>query len=309
MKKLVSTTGLAREEWLRYRKKGIGGSDAGAVCGVNPYSSPMKVYYDKTSEEISDYDNEAMRQGRDMEEYVARRFTEETGLKVRKANAIFYDEERPYMIADADRIIIGKSAGLECKTVSPYSYDKWKDGKIPLYYQVQCYHYMSVFGMREWYIAALILGKSFIVRKIVWDEETIQNLRDLERDFWLNNVEKRIIPAPDGSDESDDLILRTFSNAHHGLIIPLSGFNKKLERRCRLMEMIGQMDTEKKQIEQELKMFLGNAEVAEGEGYRVTWKNISSSRIDTEKLKQEKPDIYKKYLKVTGSRRLTVNAA
>ena len=66
MKKLIATAGLSREEWLRYRKKGIGGSDAGAVCGLNPYSSPIKVYYDKTQEEISDYDNEAMRQGRDM---------------------------------------------------------------------------------------------------------------------------------------------------------------------------------------------------------------------------------------------------
>lgn len=66
MKKLVSTLGLDHEEWLRYRKNGIGGSDAGAVCGLNPYSSPMKVYYDKTSDETGDFDNESMRQGRDL---------------------------------------------------------------------------------------------------------------------------------------------------------------------------------------------------------------------------------------------------
>ena len=88
MKKLVSTLGLRREEWLRYRKRGIGGSDAAAVCGLNPYSSPLQVYLDKTSGE-NGYDNEAMRQGRDLEEYVARRFTEETGRKVRRANAIY----------------------------------------------------------------------------------------------------------------------------------------------------------------------------------------------------------------------------
>ena len=38
MKKLVSTSNLSYEEWLRYRKLGIGGSDAGAICGLNPYS-------------------------------------------------------------------------------------------------------------------------------------------------------------------------------------------------------------------------------------------------------------------------------
>ena len=74
MKKLVSTLGIEKEEWLRYRKGGIGGSDAGAVCGLNPYRTAMEVYYDKTSDEIEEMDNEAMRQGREFEEYVARRF-------------------------------------------------------------------------------------------------------------------------------------------------------------------------------------------------------------------------------------------
>ena len=46
MCKSISTLGMEREEWLRLRKGGIGGSDAGAVCGLNPYSSPMSVYWD-----------------------------------------------------------------------------------------------------------------------------------------------------------------------------------------------------------------------------------------------------------------------
>ena len=52
MKKLVSTLNLPREEWLRYRKQGIGGSDAGAICGLNPYCSAMQVYYDKTTKDM-----------------------------------------------------------------------------------------------------------------------------------------------------------------------------------------------------------------------------------------------------------------
>lgn len=47
MKKLVSTLQLSREEWLRYRKQGIGGSDAGTVCGLNPYRTAAHVYLDK----------------------------------------------------------------------------------------------------------------------------------------------------------------------------------------------------------------------------------------------------------------------
>ena len=54
MNKLVSTKNLTKEEWLKFRKKGIGGSDAAAVCGMNPYSSAMKVYYDKISDTVEE---------------------------------------------------------------------------------------------------------------------------------------------------------------------------------------------------------------------------------------------------------------
>lgn len=67
MKKLVSTLKLDKKEWLKYRKQGIGGSDAGAVCGLNPYRTAMQVYQDKVSEEIEEIDNDAMRQGREFE--------------------------------------------------------------------------------------------------------------------------------------------------------------------------------------------------------------------------------------------------
>ena len=101
MKKLVSTIGMDKKEWLKYRKNGIGGSDAGAVCGLNPYRTAIQVYQDKISDEVEEIDNEAMRQGREFEDYVARRFMEATGKKVRRANAMFYDEENPFMFADA----------------------------------------------------------------------------------------------------------------------------------------------------------------------------------------------------------------
>ena len=57
---MISTLNMPREEWLKLRKTGIGGSDAGAICGLNPYSSPMKVYRDKTSDDLSDQDSETM---------------------------------------------------------------------------------------------------------------------------------------------------------------------------------------------------------------------------------------------------------
>lgn len=42
----IPLAGVDTEGWLCLRKSGIGGSDAGAICGVNPYSSAMKVFQD-----------------------------------------------------------------------------------------------------------------------------------------------------------------------------------------------------------------------------------------------------------------------
>ena len=309
MKKLVSTLGLPREEWLACRKKGIGGSDAGAVCGLNPYRSAISVYYDKTSGDTELIpDSESMRIGRDLEQYVAERFCEATGKKVRRANALYCNEEHPFMLADFDRMVVGEDAGLECKTASPYAADQWADGNIPLSYQLQCYHYMAVTGYSAWYIAVLIFGKEFKYYKLSRDPELEKDLVRIEKQFWEGYVIKNRIPEPDGSAEADKLIAAHFA-AQPGKKIDLVGFDMKLRRRQELIDTMSRMDTEKKKIDQELKLYMKEAEIAEDSVYRVTWKQVVSQRLDTDKLKTERPDIYQEYTKETQYRRLTVSAA
>lgn len=308
MKKLVSTLNLDKREWLKYRKSGIGGSDAGAVCGLNPYRTAMQVYQDKISEEIEEVDNEAMRQGREFEDYVAKRFMEATGKKVRRANAMFYNEEYSFMLADVDRMVVGENAGLECKTASPYMADKWKDGNIPLSYQIQCYHYMAVSNADAWYLAVVIYGREFKYYKIERDEAVIADLIQIEKAFWENHVMKQQIPDPDGSKLADSVIAEYYKNSIADTI-PLTGFNEKLERRQELSELIGRMDMEKKKIEQELKLYLGENERAENEQFMVSWKSVQSNRLDEKRLKEEEPEIYEKYKKSVSSRRFTVKAA
>lgn len=308
MKKLVPTLGLGKAEWLRYRKQGLGGSDAGAVCGLNPYRTAMQVYQDKTTDEIEEIDNEAMRQGREFEDYVARRFTEATGKKVRRANFMYYDENHPFMIADVDRMIVGENAGLECKTASPYMAEKWADGRIPLSYQIQCLHYMSVCNANAWYIAVLIYGREFKYYKIERDEEMLADLIRIEEDFWNNHVLKGVLPEPDGSELADSVIAEYFKKTR-AETIELTGFDEKLDRRQELAEQIEAMATEKRQIEQELKLYLGEAENAENSQYRVSWKPVSSQRLDEKRLREERPEVYEKYRKTTQYRRLMVKAA
>ena len=309
MKKLVSTVGLSREDWLKYRKMGIGGSDAGAICGLNPYSSAMQVYYDKTSAVTEDEDKEAMRQGRELEQYVAERFMEATGLKVRRANAIFMHEKNPFMLANVDRLIVGENAGLECKTVSAYNADKWKDGAIPEHYQIQCHHYMMVTGAQSWYIAAVILGIRFVYQKIERDEELIQYLSQIESNFWNEHVMKGIMPDPDGSKVCEEILRKYYPNATKEKTILLPDFKEKLQRRDELVDLMNRMEQEKNSIEQEIKLQMGDSESAVCENYRINWSNVLSNRIDTKRLKEEEPEVYAKYLSSSSSRRFQIKAA
>lgn len=311
---IAKTKDMAREEWLQLRKQGIGGSDAGAILGVNPYSSPMDVYINKINDDtdIEDEDNESMRLGRDLEAYVAERFCEETGLKVRRSNNMYAHPDYPFMIADVDRLIVGKEnglIGLECKTASPYSADKWKDGQIPAHYLAQCYHYMAVLGAKAWYIAVVIYGKEFKYIKIERDEEIINNLIQIEKQFWEQNVIARCMPEPDGSEAANDFINEYFKESRHELSIPLLGFDEKLERRMEIDKLMNKLKAEKLQIEQEVKVFMKEAEFAEDENFIVSWKQSISNRLDTNRLKKEMPDIYKRFCKQITSRRFIVKHA
>lgn len=305
MKKIVSTLNLSREEWLKSRKKGICGTDAGAITGFNPYVSAFSVYRDKTSDEISEFDNEAMRQGRDMEDYVARRFMEETGKQVRRANAIYKNEKHPIMLADFDRLIVGEKAGLECKTVSPYSADKWSDGKIPMHYQMQVQHYLAVSGYECWYIAALIFGRDFIIRKIERDEELINNLTVIEENWWEKHIVENTIPEPDGSTAYTKL-LNEYYHSDLDKTVKLYGMDKTLERRGEIDSLIKKLNTEKEAIDQRIKINLEDASYGETEKYKVSWIDTVQNRIDSKKLKAENPDIYNGYLNEVHSKRFTV---
>ena len=307
LNKLCSTLNMSHEEWLQQRRKGIGGSDAGALCGVNSYASPVTVFLDKTGKLTEKEDSEAMRVGRDLEEYVAKRFTEATGKKARRANSMFYHEEYPFMLANVDRLVVGENAGLECKTTSSYGKDKWKDGKIPESYEIQCHHYMAVTGADRWYIACLIGNSEFVWRKIERDEELIQSLIRIESDFWNQYVLAGVAPPPDGSEASERIIRERYPDSDPDLQIPLQDeLEEKLDRSREIDTLLERLTTEKKEIYQQIQEYMGAAEKASGQRYSVSWKSVLSNRLDSKALKSSHPDIYKQFVKQSSSRRFTV---
>lgn len=114
----IPTLGMRREDWLEERRKSIGGSDAAGILGLNRYSSPFILWLDKTGQLPEKEETEAMRIGRDLEDYVAKRWSEATGKKVRRENHLIRNSLYPFAHADVDRMVVSENAGLECKTTS-----------------------------------------------------------------------------------------------------------------------------------------------------------------------------------------------
>ena len=222
---------------------------------------------------------------------------------------VYRSKEHPYMIADVDRLIVGEDAGLECKTASAFNADQWKDGAVPRHYLLQCYHYMAVTGKRKWYIAVVVLGQGFQYAKLEWDEKVISDLIAVEGDFWFNHVIPNAMPAADGSNATDQVLDQLYGSKTMPAVIRLDGFEKRLARRNEIGEQLKLLEQEQKQIDQEVKMYMGSHETAICEGFKVSWQSVTSSRLDTKRIKVEQPELYREYLTESTSRKFTVKAA
>ncbi|MDU6306399.1 MAG: YqaJ viral recombinase family protein [Clostridium sp.] len=137
----------------------MGGSDAAAIVGMNHYVTPYALWADKIGRLPDQADNEAMRQGRDLEQYVADRFTEVIGNRVRQHTAMFHNPDYPFAHANIDRAVIGERAGLEYKTTSVMNLKKFRSGEYPENYYVRCVHYLAVTSWDRLYLAVLILNQ------------------------------------------------------------------------------------------------------------------------------------------------------
>ena len=306
LKKLVYTGNMERDEWLSWRRKGIGGSDVGAIMGLNPYSSPFDVWAQKTGRAADRADNEAMRQGRDFEAYVASRFCEATGKSVRQSHWMYRHPERPYMLANIDRLVVGEKSGLECKTTSVYNEKMYKGGDVPYSYYCQCMHYLAVTGLERWYLAVLVLNKGFYWFTIERDEEQIDQITEMEKSFWTY-VEADIPPAADGSTATSAILSEMWrGKADQTEVLLSSDDEAPLSRWEAIQEEISQLEDEKRMIENQLKTVLKDAPAGVGVRWKISWKPQTSNRVDTAKLKQQYPDVYDKCVKVSESRPLRI---
>lgn len=301
----ISTVDMPREAWLEHRKTQIGGSDAAAILGLNEYVSPYTVWADKLGMIPPVDDNEAMRQGRDLEQYVAERFCEATGKKVRRENNILINPDFPYAHANVDRIVIGEDAGLECKTTSSLNMKKFKNGTYPDKYYVQCVHYMMVTGAKKWYLAVLVLNRSFMWFEIERDEDEITALAKSEEDFW-KHVESKTAPTIDGTESTTETI-GTIYNESNGNSVSLFGFDNDLETYMALTAQIKALEALKDESANKVKAYLENASRGESDRYHVSWASQTRQSFDAKAFANDHPDMdLSKYYKTSNFRTFKV---
>lgn len=295
---LAKTTDMPREEWLGHRRTGIGGSDAATVCGLNPYSSLIELWADKTGRMPPKDDSEAMRIGRDLEEYVSKRFAEATGKKVRRRNAIFQHDTYDFITANIDRELVGENAGLECKTTSVLNKSDFEGGQIPLNYLCQCRHYMNVMGYEKMYLAVLVMGKAFYWYEIPYDANEGDTLLSLEIAFWEKYIKPDVRPDPDGSDSAAAVLKQLYNEQRENTV----AMYEQEKVAAELMEV----KARKKALEQresELQQLLitaldGNTDGLT-ESFKVSWREQSKTTVDNKTLKQVYPDVYAQFAKTS----------
>lgn len=295
-RKLVKITDITREQWLEYRKTGLGGSDAAVVMGLTPYRSKIELWADKTGRMPETEDNEAMRTGRDLEQYVAERFCEASGKRVRRRNYIFQHDEYDFITANVDREIIGENAGLECKTTSAFAKSDFDSGEIPLYYYCQCCHYMNVMGYDRMYLAVLIGGQKFRWFTIERNESECTALLNSEIAFWNEYIKPDIRPEPDGS-ESAERTLRALYPDWQDNAIAMFEQNDDAAELAAVMAQKKKLESREKALKQKLQIALdGNTDGLTAD-WHISYKPQSRSAVDSKRLKAERPDIYSEYLK------------
>lgn len=303
---LAHTKDMPREVWLTYRRRGIGGSDAAAIVGLNHYATPYTLWADKTGRLPEREDNEAMRQGRDLEAYVASRFEEATGKKVRRRNVMFQHDEHDFILADIDREVIGEQTGLECKTTSVMNLRRFKNGEFPDEFYVQCIHYLAVTGYKKWYLAVLVLNQGFYVYEINRDEAEISALIAAEKEFWETYVVPDIAPPVDGYIATSKAIEQVFSDA--GGECELIG-DTAIRNYLALKDTLRQIQKEMRKAEQQIKVELGECETGYCGGYTVKWKKYTKASVSKEMLKKRYPKIdLSKVMKATEFRRFSVKS-
>ncbi len=312
-------TQVQHDQFLAGRKKGIGGSDVAAILGFSPYKSPYQLWLDKTGRsERKESQNESAHFGNLLEDVVAKEFSRRAGVKVQRVTQQLFLEDHPWALGNIDRAVINPDiAGnvrfkdgalttdrlLECKTASEYMsklFGEEGSDQVPDYYLTQCLWYLLITGCKVIDLAVLIGGNKFRMYRIERDEDLIQSIFSQVKAFWFNHVIADVPPDPSTFDD----VLHRWSKHIVGKQVEADFEHIKLAEELISVQKT-KKDAEAREDEIKLKIVstMQDAETMINQGKAIcTYKEQSSTRIDSKSLKAEEPDLFKKYCKESSTR-------
>lgn len=287
------------EAWREERRKGIGGSDVAAIMGISAYSTPYQVWLDKVQgihDDISD--KPAVVWGNILERIIGEYYAQEhPDRAVRRVNGMLRSIQRPWAQASLDYEVRDPELGwgiLEIKTAGWRREDDWSDG-VPVYYQTQVAHYLSVSGRPFADVAVLIAGQDYREYRVMRDEEDIETVNRAVDDFWHGNVESGVAPDVDAPDN------RYVFEAHPepGAEYVEVSDAKTSDLLNRWLSAKAELDYAKKQVDElsaKLKGIIGDNKGLDAKTGRLTWSRFEKKRLDTKTMREECPDFYDAYV-------------
>ncbi|CAK0539329.1 GP47 [Burkholderia pseudomallei] len=315
--RLVETKDMPRADWLDVRKSGIGGSDAAAAVGLNPYQSALELWLMKTGRDTDlprpdpDDTTEPVYWGTLLEPIVAASYTKQTGHRVRRINAVLQHPTIPWMLANVDREVVGNRDVqlLECKTAGEFGARLWRDG-VPDYVAIQVQHQLCVTGKQAADVAVLLCGQKLNVYRIERDDALIARLIELEAAFW-RCVETDTPPPADGSESADRALRHLYPG--HGGTVDFTSDRHLSSVFADLVSIRAQIEAHQgieAQLKQTIQQAMGEATRAVFETGSVSFKRArDSATVDLARLLADHPAFETQYgTTKSGSRRFLVSA-
>ncbi len=270
----------------------IGGSDIAAICGVSRFSTPLKAWAVKKGLYQIEK-TEAMEIGTELEEYVARKFQERTGVKVRRKNEALRHKEYEYLIGHVDRITADGGI-LEVKTTNAYAAKDWET--YPVEYEYQLNWYLGLAGKTKGYFAALIGGQKIVIREYQFNQQLFQTEVESAIDFYNNYLLKDIPPVALAGDYDTVNVVYPLKDE----TVQFDAETERIVDEIQSLKIeIKQLTDKKDELEVKLKQLIGGATIARGEKYTVTQTVQKRKIVDTERLKKD--GLYDNYTVVKES--------
>lgn len=297
------------EEWLSLRQ-GIGSSEIPTILGLNKWETPYQLWLRKTGQLPAKEQTFAMKAGNYLEDAVSRFWQDETGRQVIKsssAETIYVHPEKDFLRVSPDRTywIPGMVKNddnkgiLECKTTQmPVDPED-----LPMYWFVQIQYQIGVMQKEQGSIAWLQGGREFGHKDVVFVPDFFEWMTDEAEKFWFKNVLEGVEPDLINSDD----ILQKYARHFDGKLIEApESLVYSITQLKDTKEQIKELEGRKDAIEEQIKMFMMDAEMLTYSGQSlVTWKSAKDSeRFDAKALQKKHPEIYNQFLvSAPGSRR------